>query len=369
MKIELQKVKIKDLIQGYKRDEESGEIVGYGGKLNIRPAYQREFIYNEKEKIAVIQSVKNKFPLNVFYWAKHNDSSFEIIDGQQRTLSICDYFDKTHMFAVDGHYCHSLPNEVRKIIEEYELDIYICDGTEEEKLNWFKVINIPSKVLTEQELRNIVYTGKWLSEAKKYFSKANCPAYNNYKDYLQGTAIRQDYLETVLSWIADRDKISIEEYMSLHKNDTNANELWLYFQNVMNTVITTFKVYRNYMKNKNWGVLYNNNPKFKNGELDPDEVEKKIQELIKDEDITKQSGIYEFIITGDEKSLSIRAFPNSIKNEKYEEQGHRCVKCGNEFTLEQMEADHITPWVEGGRTVKENCQLLCKKCNRTKSNK
>jgi len=34
-----------------------------------------------------------------------------------------------------------------------------------------------------------------------------------------------------------------------------------------------------------------------------------------------------------------------------------------------MEADHITPWAEGGKTDKDNGQMLCKECNRRKSSK
>lgn len=58
----------------------------------------------------------------------------------------------------------------------YEFMSYICEGNESEKLDWFKVVNIAGEKLTEQELRNSVYTGEWLSDAKKYFSKRNCAA-------------------------------------------------------------------------------------------------------------------------------------------------------------------------------------------------
>ena len=53
---------------------------------------------------------------------------------------------------------------------DYPLMIYICEGTDKEKLDWFKIINIAGEQLTTQELRNAIYTGEWLTEAKKYFS-------------------------------------------------------------------------------------------------------------------------------------------------------------------------------------------------------
>lgn len=37
--------------------------------------------------------------------------------------------------------------------------------------------------------------------------------------------------------------------------------------------------------------------------------------------------------------------------------------------IDEMEGDHITPWHSGGKTTAENCQMLCKDCNRHKSGK
>ena len=86
-------------------------------------------------------------------------------------------------------------------------------------------------------------------------------------------------------------------------------------------------------------------------------------------DVTKKSGIYPYILTRKEKYLSIRAFTEAQKLAAYESQGGLCADCGKHFDLSQMEADHITPWHAGGRTVAENCQMLCRDCNRRKSGK
>jgi len=80
--------------------------------------------------------------------------------------------------------------------------IYICEGNDKEKLDWFKTINIAGEKLTPQELRNAIYTGTWLTDAKRHFSKTACPAYNIASDYLNGSSIRQEYLETALDWIS-----------------------------------------------------------------------------------------------------------------------------------------------------------------------
>ena len=88
MKIELQKIPVRAVVEGYLDSAENG-VVGYGGKLNIRPAFQREFIYKDKQRDEVIHTIKKNFPLNVMYWVKSGGEHFELLDGQQLTISIC----------------------------------------------------------------------------------------------------------------------------------------------------------------------------------------------------------------------------------------------------------------------------------------
>ena len=358
MKIELHEILIKDLVEGYVNSDEEG-VIGYKGLLNIRPKYQREFVYNDKQREAVIDTVIKGFPLNVMYWCKNEDGTFELLDGQQRTISICEYVKGT--FSYNGNYLFNLTATDKEQILNYKLMIYICEGNDKEKLEWFKTINIAGEKLTDQELLNAMYTGEWLTDAKRHFSKTNCPAYNIAKDYLTGSAIRQDYLETALKWLSG-DKI--QSYMATHQPDPNANELWLYFQNVINWVKTIFPKYRKEMKGINWGELYN---QFRNKPLNTAEIEKRITALMQDDDVTKKSGIYAYVLDGNEKHLSIRAFSSNMKREAYERQTGICPKCKQHFEIEQMEGDHITPWHAGGKTIAENCQMLCKECNRRKS--
>jgi len=360
MKIELKEITIKEVSNGYKNSDEEG-VVGYGGKLNIRPKYQREFIYKDDKRNAVIETVKKNFPLNVMYWVKSEDGTFEVMDGQQRTISFCEYIDGK--FSLNNLYFHNLTDTDKEQILNYKLMIYFCGGNDKEKLDWFKIINIAGEKLTNQELRNAIYTGTWLTDAKRYFSKSGCPAYGIASDYLKGVAIRQEYLETVIRWISG-DKI--EDYMSKHQHEPNANELWLYFQNVISWVKVVFPNYRKEMRGVEFGPLYN---EFKNEKVDSKKIEKEITELMQDEDVTKKSGIYPYVLTRNEKFLNIRAFTEKQKREAYERQKGICKKCKEHFEIEEMEADHIKPWHEGGKTTAENCQMLCKQCNRTKSGK
>ncbi|MEK7125509.1 MAG: DUF262 domain-containing protein [Patescibacteria group bacterium] len=363
MKIELNRITIRKVITGYKDSAEEG-VVAYGGKLDIRPKYQREFVYKGHQRDAVIETIKNGFPLNVMYWVKTNEGNYEVLDGQQRTISIGQYVNGD--FSLHERYFHNLTDEEQKQILDYELMIYFCEGTDKERLDWFRIINIAGEKLYDQELRNAVYTGPWLSDAKLKFSKSNCAAYllaNDGGQLVSGSPIRQEYLETALSWINDG---KIEDYMAKHQHKKNADELWQYFQDVIAWARVNFINYRREMNSVQWGELYN---QFKDKKLNAAKLEAEISELMQDEDATKKSGIYPYVLTRQEKYLSIRAFTDKMKREAYEKQKGICKKCKKNFEIEEMEADHIKPWHEGGKTVSGNCQMLCKQDNRTKSGK
>ena len=361
MNIELKEITIQELSDGFQDNNENG-VVGYGGKLDIRPPYQREFIYKDKQRDAVINTVTKNFPLNVMYWAVREDGTFEVIDGQQRTISICQYVNGD--FAFQNRYFHNLKADEKEKILNYTLMVYVCSGTESEKLEWFKTINIAGEKLTEQELRNAVYTGSWVSDAKRYFSKSGCVAYNIGSDYLNGSPIRQEFLETAIDWISEG---KIENYMATHQHDPNATALWLYFQSVITWVNATFTVKRKkFMKGIQWGLFYN---KYKDVVFDTKAIEEETARLIADDEVEKKSGIYAYILTKDERYLGIRTFSDSVKQKVYENQKGICPICKNHFDISEMEGDHITPWVEGGKTIEENCQMLCKDDNRRKSSK
>ena len=184
MNIELKEITVRKLAEGYTDNAEEG-VVGYGGKLDIRPPFQREFIYKDKQRDAVINTLTKDFPLNVMYWSVREDGNFEIIDGQQRTISVCQYIIGD--FAFLDRYFHNLQTDEQEQILDYKLMIYLCSGTDSEKLEWFKIINIAGERLTDQELRNAVYAGSWVSDAKRYFSKNGCVAYQIGSDYLSGS--------------------------------------------------------------------------------------------------------------------------------------------------------------------------------------
>lgn len=366
MKIELTHIKISELFDGYK-DSGEGGVVAYGGRLDVRPKYQREFVYKDKQRDAVIDTVLKGFPLNVMYWVKNDDRNFEVLDGQQRTISICQFLN--HDFSVkyehfDPLYCDTNPT-LRQRILDYELMVYICEGDDNERLAWFRTINIAGEKLSDQELRNANYPGEWLTNAKRYFSRSGCAAMKIGDKYVKADVVRQGLLEKALAWISLDQHCSIEAYMAKHQHDKECSELWEYYRNVIDWATTTFTKYRKEMASVDWGMIY---PQFKNNHYDTTLLEAEVSKLMADDDVTKKVGIYYFVLTHDERHLSIRAFDNRDKRTAFERQKGVCPVCGKTFKIEEMEADHIKPWSKGGKTVSENCQMLCRECNRKKGN-
>ena len=366
MKIKPLEISVADLATGYSDDGDDG-VVAYNGNLDVRPPHQRNFVYDPPERNAVINSVWQGFPLNVMYWADRDDGTFEIIDGQQRTISICQYIDGDFSIPVGDNphvrAFHNLQPDEQNRILNYKLMVYICTGTASQRLDWFKTINIAGKVLTRQELRNAVYHGQWVTDAKRYFSRPGCPAQGVASNLLNGKVNRQEYLETAIRWMNDGD---VEGYMSKHQHDKNAVALWNHFRSVIDWVNATFTTYRKFMKGVEWGPLYN---RFKDADLDPVALETETRKLMMDDDVTSKSGIYPYLLDDDQRHLNIRAFTDAMKADAFERQNGVCPTCKESFSIDDMDGDHIDPWSKGGKTTADNCQMLCKPCNRRKGAK
>ncbi len=369
MKIERLEITIADLVQDYHDDGEGG-VVGYGGKLDIRPPYQREFIYQGSQRNAVIDSVIKNYPLNVMYWTIRDDGTYEVLDGQQRTISIAQYRQGFFSIQYKGRpaFYDNLDDGIKHRILNYELTIYVCDGTREEKTEWFKIINIAGAQLSDQELRNAIYSGPWVSDAKRYFSRRNRYAHREGNPYIQAKVKldRQEYLETAIKWISGSTG-NIDGYMAANQHQPDAESLWTYFQSVIDWIKTTFTDYRADMKKvPDWGSLYR---AYKDYALDPAAIEAETAKLMQDYDVRNKPGIYSYILTREEKHLNIRRFDQPMKTTAYERQGGICPSCKKSFKMPEMDADHKKPWSKGGKTDADNCQMLCRPCNQSKSSK
>lgn len=378
---------IGEIIEGfeYSEAEEKG-LYGWGEKLTIQPEYQRNYIYGDNIRdVAVIQSLLKEYPIGVFYFVKTGEDSYKVLDGQQRITSIGRFFISNFSIKDDNdvpYYFHSLEEEQQKLILNTKLMIYFIEGTANEVREWFKTVNIAGVPLNEQEIRNAIYSGKFVSLAKAEFSNSQSPQNKKRTPYIKGNPKRQEVLEVVLDWVSRHD---IDEYMSKHRHDDNINELYEYQNKVINWAGTIFMEIEKEMCGLPWDDFYE---KYKDNKYEPMLINQKVKELFTDFAVKNKRGIYEYILGGcqDPKLLDIRFFEESVKRSKYKEQTYNakngqvlisnCPDCVLEgkankqkiWKYEEMEADHVTAWSKGGESTKENCQMLCIRHNRLKGN-
>lgn len=370
------KIPVRDIIEDYVDESNTeGPIVGYKGNLNIRPAYQRNFVYNTEQSRKVIETILNGFPLNIIYFVSDDDKKYELLDGQQRIISIAKFYEGDFSIKREENYFFfkNLTKEEQETFLNYPLNIYVCmNGTDREKLDWFEVINTAGEKLNPQEIRNAIYHGTWCSDAKKYFSKRNGPAVSLGEKYMSGDANRQDYLETIIKWISNND---IVNYMAKHQHDETANELWTYYRKIIDWINLLFVDYYPKMKGLAWGELYN---KYAKNDYNSDKIAIEVKELYEDPYVTDKSGIFEYVLTDHSveklKLLNVRVFDDKVKQITYNKQKGICPICKSAgidrvYEINEMEADHITAWSKGGSTEAENCQMLCQTHNRAKGNR
>lgn len=381
---------IRDIAKGFYYDKDEGKgLNGLDGKLIIQPAYQRNYIYGDGVKdVAVIQSLLQGYPIGLIYFVKNKDGKYEVLDGQQRITSFCRYVTESWKFSVPTstgpRYFTSLSPDEQDLLLNTHLTIYVCEGKASEIQNWFKTINIAGVPLVEQELRNAAYYGNFVTEARKIFSNPNSSYMSKWLTYVKGDPKRQEILETALDWISKSQGITIEDYMSAHRdNKDDVQQVLNYFQSVIEWIGSVFIYTGAEMRSQDWGYLYRT---YHHESYDISYLRNRLSELLFDPQVTNKKGIIEYLLDHEEhpKFLNIRVFDKRTAQAVYQEQTKEartkgisncplCASLGGKnrnkiYALKDMEADHVTAWSKGGATDKENCQMLCKMHNRMKGN-
>lgn len=380
---------VADICKGFTYNELEGKgLFGLDGRLTIQPEYQRHYIYNDgKKDVAVIESLLRGYPIGLIYFNVTDDKRYEVLDGQQRITSIGRFV--TGKFAIKDEnsnmqYFSGLPEDERQRITRSPLLIYECKGEEREIKEWFKTINIAGIPLNEQELRNAIYSGKFVNRAKAVFSNSRNSEMQKWACYVKGDVKRQDFLSTALEWVCSSKGVTVDAYMSKHRQDDGIGELEGYFRSVIDWVSATFAMVERNMCGLEWGRLYET---YHNTPYSTEHTAERVAALQGDMAVRCPRNIYEYVLGGerDHKLLDIRVFEESTKRAAYERQTaaarergiSNCPLCAlgsnanktRIYKANEMDADHVTAWSKGGATTIENCEMLCKTHNRAKGNR
>lgn len=376
-----------DISQGFVYNEYEGKgLHGLNGNLTIQPEYQRHYIYNDgKKDAAVIDSLLKEYPLGLIYFNKTPDGQLEVLDGQQRVTSFGRFLTGKFPIMFNGRetFFDGLPQEKKDLILNSKLTVYVCEGEEEEIKEWFKTINIAGVPLNEQELRNAIYSGPFVTAAKAVFSNSLNAHIQKWSHYVAGDVKRQDFLERALQWISASQNLSIDAYMSQHRFDTNITELEAYFDAVIGWISGLFDM-TDKMKGLEWGRLY---ATYHSKSYDRVALNNRAKELLADEFVRNAKNIYEYLLGGEQhpELLNVRLFDDRTKRAAYGRQTEKaqaegisnCPVCASGsnnnrtkiYAPSEMDADHVTAWSRGGATTLDNCEMLCKIHNRAKGNR
>lgn len=378
-------ITIRDICEGFVYNELEGKgLFGLNGKLTIQPEYQRNYIYADgRRDVAVIDSVLKGFPLGLIYFNQVGDN-YEVLDGQQRITSLGRFV--THKLAIKDkngmeQYIDGLDEVERERVLNTPLLIYICEGDEPEIKEWFKTINIVGIPLTQQEIRNAVYSGPFVNALKEEFSNSQNPFIQKWSAYIKGTVNRQEFLERALDWVSHGN---IEGYMSQNRQKKDITQVKTYFNTVIDWASGVFKDVLPEMCGLQWSRLYE---EYHNKPYNVDAVSKRVHELYADPYVTNHRGVFEYILGGeqDKSLLNVRVFDQATIARVFAKQTQaakkkgvsNCPDCalqgGNNSTrlyrISEMDADHVTAWSKGGTTSESNCRMLCRHHNRSKGNK
>ena len=387
METELKEYTVKELCEGFTYSDLDGKgLYGLAGQLTIQPEYQRNYLYSEnssEKEIAVIDSVMKKYPLGLLYFNKLPDGRLEVLDGQQRITSLGRYL--IGKFSVmKGNLpfkFNALDKEERTLMENTKMLAYICEGTEAEIKEWFEIINIGGIRLNDQEKLNAIYSGPFVSAARKEFSNKEDSRVQKWSCYISGSVSRQEYLQTALKWVSHNH---IKDYMQEHRRDTGINELKHHFTDVISWIEQTFDEVYPKMRGLEWGELYD---RFHATPYNHAEVSEKVRLLYNDPCVKDNKNVFEYVLGGcnDTRLLNVRVFDDNTKGRVYRRQTEEAKKghvsncplcaCGHDankdkiWALKEMDADHVLAWSKGGATDESNCQMLCKTHNRAKGNR
>lgn len=403
-------------------------ILKQDGELVLQPDYQRNFVATEQIASKLVESILLDVPIPVVYLAEEVNGNFSVIDGQQRLTSFISFLEGKYpdgkpfklsslkiLPELNRKTFTDLDAEAQKKIRSTTIHSIIIkkESNEDIKFEIFERLNTGSTKLNEDEIRNTVYRGHYVSLLARLSEN---PTFHELvrKDTFKKRMI---YRGMILRFLALSEKSYINyrssmkqfcnkelrenQYLSAEK-EKEYEKRFLHCVDLVKIVFGD-KAFRRYVPGEegqlgNWSTGQINMALYdlqmvgfttfskhevlskadfiREGLLELMTNHPKFQELItwqtsNTEYLKNRFKIYMNLlekIVGD-KNYCQRIFPYSLKEELFNENPYCAISKQKILAIEDAEVDHIIPYSKGGKTEKSNAQLVLRYFNRAKKDK
>lgn len=148
-------------------------------KICMDPSFQRNFVWNTKQKSELIESVVMGIPLPLIYLAESQEGNLIVVDGRQRLTTFFDFLNNKFRLnqlkileELNGKNFKNLENEYSHYaseIEDYQLVVQVIKYPTPDRVRFdiFDRVNRGGTPLNKQEMRNALYQGNSTDLLKK----------------------------------------------------------------------------------------------------------------------------------------------------------------------------------------------------------
>ena len=145
------------------------------GKVNLRPSYQREYVWTVRTASKLIESLILNIPIPTMFFHETQSGKLEVVDGKQRLTSIWSFiqseFPDGSPFKLTGLEVYEdlngktfadLHERYQETILDFPLNVHTISRSSQPDFV-FEVfgLNMGATQLNEQELRNCIYQGMY----------------------------------------------------------------------------------------------------------------------------------------------------------------------------------------------------------------